>query len=158
MHVYNAHLLSKDETRFALSAPYDNFPYMNIASLIQLILCICINNYCLSTCLWMLIHELSLLVVISWFRSWTVWMKKGRENASTETPHGAWGLAQQICWTKIPHTEWRLWCPVYDHVYFRSAEPVFSLPASKEALHTDISPCRHVVLQTHALWWLQLSG
>lgn len=60
MHVYNAYLLPKVETCFAVSGPFVDFLHMNIPSPVQLICYLSLRMFpkcCLSICLRMLVHR-----------------------------------------------------------------------------------------------------
>lgn len=149
------HLVPKVETCFAVSGPNDDFLYMNIPSPIKLIPHVCFLSAVyplVSGCFYISLESIQGLDSLDE-------NKLEKMSVSTETPWGARGLAQrEICWRKSPHIEWRLWYPVRDCVHFGSAEPVFSLPASKEASHTGTFPCCHVALQNYTFWWLQMDG
>lgn len=90
MHVYNAYLLPKVETCFAVSGLFDDFLHMNIPSPVQLICCISLQmlpKCCLCICLWILVHCWESIQGLD-----SGWKKPEKMSVSTETPQGpeAW--------------------------------------------------------------------
>lgn len=131
--------------------PFDNFLHMNIHSPVQIICYPSLHMFpkCyLSICLHMLIH---------------CWKSIQGLDSGSKKPDKMSAL--KLLKFQRPGSRDLLegkplngGCNALFMMAFRSAEPVFSLPASKEALLSRTSLCCHTSTQKQTFWWLQMDG